>query len=60
VWNGSVSFATANDALRFSVWVKNFTDEEYRVYNLDLGQLGFIEQVFAPPRQVGATVSYRW
>jgi iron complex outermembrane receptor protein len=60
VWNASVSYATANDALRFSVWVKNFTDEEYRVYNLDLGQLGFIEQVFAPPRQVGASVSYRW
>lgn len=60
VWNGSVSYATANDALRFSVWVKNFTDEAYRVYNLDLGQLGFIEQVYAPPRQVGASVSYRW
>ena len=32
--------------------VKNFTDEEYRIYNLDLGLIGFIEQVYAPPRQV--------
>lgn len=35
-------------------------DEEYRLYNLDLGLIGFIEQVYAPPRQYGVTLSYRW
>ena len=43
-----------------SVYARNLFDEEYRVYNLDLGLLGFIEQAFGPPRQVGMTVSYRF
>ncbi len=60
VWNGSLSFTSANERFRGSIWVKNFTDEQYRVYNLDLGQLGFIEQVFGPPRQVGASISFHW
>ena len=38
----------------------NLTDEEYRIYNLDLGLLGFIEQIFAPPRQVGVTATLYW
>lgn len=60
VWNGRVSYQTGNEKLGVTLWVKNFTDEEYRVYNLDLGLLGFIEQVYAPPRQYGVTLSYRW
>ena len=50
---------------RWSVagWLKNVTDQEYLLYNLDLGAAGnpgFIEQVFAPPRQRGLTVRYQW
>ncbi|HEY0938937.1 MAG TPA: TonB-dependent receptor [Steroidobacter sp.] len=60
VWNGSLQYRTANDRVRASVWVKNFTDEEYRLYNLDLGLLGFIEQVYGPPRQAGITLSYHF
>ena len=47
---------------RWSVagWLKNVTDQEYLLYNLDLGDAGFIEQVYAPPRQWGLTVQYRW
>ena len=30
------------------------------VAKLDLGLIGFIEQVYGPPRQYGVTVSYRW
>ena len=60
VWNASVSYATAGEQLLFTVYAKNALDEEYRVYNLDLGLLGFIEQAYAPPRQIGARVSYRW
>jgi iron complex outermembrane recepter protein len=40
--------------------VKNFTNEEYRLYNLDLGLLGFVQQVFAPPRQFGVSAAYHW
>lgn len=60
VWNGRVSYETGNERLGIALWVKNFTDEEYRVYNLDLGLIGFIEQVFGPPRQYGVTMSYHW
>lgn len=30
----------------------------YLLYNLDLGAAGFIEQVYAPPRQWGLTVQF--
>jgi iron complex outermembrane receptor protein len=60
VWNAHVGFKTGDDRIGVMAYVRNFTDEEYRLYNLDLGLLGFIEQVFAPPRQVGVTVTYNW
>jgi iron complex outermembrane receptor protein len=43
-----------------AAYVKNFTDEEYRLYDLDLGLLGFTQQVYAPPRQFGMRATYRW
>jgi iron complex outermembrane receptor protein len=60
VWNANLAYRTEGDRFRVMVFVRNFTDEEYRLYNLDLGLLGFIEQVFAPPRQVGMTLTYSW
>ena len=58
VANASLSYGTE----RWSVagWVKNLTDEDYLYYNLDLGLIGFIEQVYAPPRQYGLTVRLNW
>jgi iron complex outermembrane receptor protein len=60
VWNARLSYGTDNERFQVALWVKNLADEEYRLYNLDLGLLGFIEQVFAPPRQVGLTASFHW
>jgi iron complex outermembrane receptor protein len=60
VWNASLSYRTNDEHLRLTAYVKNFTDEEYRLYDLDLGLLGFIEQVYAPPRQFGVTLAYHW
>jgi iron complex outermembrane receptor protein len=60
VWNASLAYRTSDDRLSVSAYVKNFTNEQYRLYNLDLGLLGFIEQVFAPPRTYGGLVTYRW
>ena len=40
-----------------SIWGKNVTDEEYLLYNLDLGFIEFVEQVYAPPSQFGATLT---
>ena len=60
VWNARVAYTTEDGMWTAAVWAKNFTDSEYRTYNLDLGLLGFIEQMYAPPRQVGGTVSVNW
>jgi iron complex outermembrane receptor protein len=60
VWNASLSYRTGDDHVRLSAYVKNFTDVQYRIYELDLGQLGFTEQVFAPPRTIGGNITYRW
>ena len=60
VWNARLSWADANDTWEVAGWVKNAGDEEYRLYNLDLGLLGISEEVFAPPRWYGATVTYNF
>jgi len=60
VWNARLSYTTNDDKWKATVWVKNFTNSKYRQYDLDLGLLGFTEQMFAPPLQVGGTVSYHW
>lgn len=60
IWNASFSYASSEGGIGMSVYARNLFDEEYRVYNLDLGLLGFIEQAFGPPRQVGVAVSYRF
>lgn len=57
VWNASVSYKMDN--LDFSLWVKNLTNKEFRVYNLDFGALGSTA-MYAPPRWVGLTASYKW
>ena len=56
----NVSVAYARDNWSVSGWVKNVADEDYLLYNLDLGLIGFIEQVYAPPRQVGITLRMDW
>jgi iron complex outermembrane receptor protein len=60
LWNARLSYTTGNDAWEFAAWVKNAGDEQYRLYNLDLGLLGISEEVYAPPRWYGVTVTYRF
>jgi iron complex outermembrane receptor protein len=60
VWNARLSYTSGNDAWELAGWVKNAGDEVYRLYNLDLGLLGISEEVYAPPRWYGATVTYRF
>jgi len=57
VWNASLTYTT--EQWRFSGWVKNLTDEEYRVYNLDFGA-GGSTAMYAPPRWAGVTAAYLW
>jgi iron complex outermembrane receptor protein len=60
VWNGRVSYTTDDTHWKATAWVKNFTNTKYRLYDLDLGLLGFTEQMYAPPRQIGGTITYSW
>tara|TARA_R110002110_G_scaffold406421_1_gene626563 strand:- start:413723 stop:416134 length:2412 start_codon:yes stop_codon:yes gene_type:complete len=56
--NARISWEGLSDQqLRVSAWVKNFTDEEYKSYSLDLGILG-ATATYAPPRMYGVTVGY--
>ncbi len=58
VANASVSLTSPDERWQGSLWVKNFTNTKYLVYNLDLGLAGFVEQMYAPPRQFGATLRF--
>jgi iron complex outermembrane receptor protein len=55
--NARLTWAGMEDKLRISAWVKNFTDEEYKAYSLDLGILG-ATATYAPPRMYGVTAGY--
>jgi iron complex outermembrane receptor protein len=58
VANGSVSLTSNDERWQGTLWVKNFTNSKYKVYNLDLGLAGFVEQMYAPPRQFGGTLRF--
>jgi iron complex outermembrane receptor protein len=58
VGNASISLSSNDERWQGTLWVKNFTSSKYKVYNLDLGLLGFVEQMYAPPRQFGATLRF--
>ncbi|MFA3791882.1 TonB-dependent receptor [Aliiglaciecola sp. SL4] len=50
-----------NDYWKVSAFVKNITDEEYRVYNFDFTQsAGFIQEFYARPRWIGVNVQYNY
>jgi iron complex outermembrane recepter protein len=58
VFNARVGYEV-NENWTVSAFVKNLTDEEYRVYTFDFtGPAGFNQQFFAPPRWYGAQVRF--
>ena len=50
---------TIQENISFTAWVKNLTDEEYKLYSLDLGFLG-VTTYYAPPMTSGITFEYRF
>ena len=58
VGNGSISLTSGDERWQGTLWVKNFTNSKYKVYDLDLGLAGFVEQMYAPPRQFGGTLRF--
>jgi iron complex outermembrane receptor protein len=57
VHNARISWESSESAVRVSAWVKNFTDEEFKNYALDLGILG-ATSTYAPPITYGVTAGY--
>lgn len=57
LWDASVTYHVDE---RFSarLWVKNLTDKEYRVYNVDNAGGLFVQ--YGAPRQIGATFNARF
>jgi iron complex outermembrane receptor protein len=58
VGTASISLTSNDERWQGTLWVKNFTNSKYKVYNLDLGLIGFVEQMYAPPRQFGGTLRF--
>lgn len=60
VLNARISYQV-NQRLNLSAWVKNLTDEEYRVYTFDFtGIAGFNQQFFGPPQWFGVSARYEF
>lgn len=57
VSNARLTYTGADERFSVSAWVKNFTDEIYKQYTLDLGDLG-ATSYYAPPLTYGITGRY--
>ncbi len=57
---GTYTRDTGSGEARVSVWVKNVTDEEYRIYAIQVPGLSFSQNMVGQPRWAGVTLSYAW
>jgi len=61
VWNASVNYVSLDQHWKGSLWVKNLTDEDYRIYSLDLAAaIGGTTDVYAPPLTAGVSLAYHF
>jgi iron complex outermembrane receptor protein len=58
VTNASVGLRDAHWSA--SIWVRNLTDRQYRMYAVPIASLGFTQEMYGPPRWYGLTVGYKW
>ena len=50
--NVRVTYTSGSERFAITGWVTNLTDEEYKMYSLDLGDLG-VTTFYGPPTMVG-------
>lgn len=60
LWNGRVSWTSADNGWEVAAWGRNLGDEEYLTYAFDLSFFGFHEQMLGTPRTYGLEVAYRF
>jgi iron complex outermembrane receptor protein len=58
--NAYTSFATNDDHWEIALFGTNLTDERYRISGNSSVGFGLAESTFAPPREWGATLKYRF
>lgn len=57
--NARLSYMDAEERWEVALWANNITNEEYLLTAFDLSTTnGVVSQVYAPPRQIAATISY--
>ena len=55
--NARLSWLSSDERWEVAAWVKNLTDEAYRIYAFDLtADLGYIQDTYHAPRMYGVTV----
>lgn len=59
VTNARLIYTGSDDRFTVSAFAKNITDEEYKAYSLDLGQLG-VTTFYAPPTTYGLSAKFNW
>jgi iron complex outermembrane receptor protein len=59
VSNARVTYVGNDERFSISAWIRNFTDETYKQYSLDLGDLG-ATTYYAPPIMYGVTARLSW
>ena len=55
VSNARLSYSGGDDSWSVAAWVRNFTDETYKLYSLDLGDLG-VTTFYGPPIMYGVNL----
>jgi iron complex outermembrane receptor protein len=59
-WVGNARVSYRFNTIEIAAFVNNVTDKAYRIYNLDnTSVIGATQQVYARPRWVGASLTYR-
>ncbi len=59
--NARLGYTTGDGKWDFSAYIRNLTDKQYRVYNLDLsGFIGSNQAVYGTPRTYGVGFRYSW
>ena len=57
VSNARLTYTGGSENFSVSAWVRNFTDEQYKLYSLDLGDLG-VTTFYAPPIMYGVNARF--
>jgi iron complex outermembrane receptor protein len=60
VGDARLSWTSADERWKVSVFAENIADTEYRTYAFDLAFLGFATDVYGKPRWVGGTIGFNW